>query len=90
MVLCRILPCVTGVKRGRVDPGARERQEGEGRNASPPPVPLLPSPSRAISLSFPFPFPFLSLSFPFATPDMQDSQILVIASGIENKTTLHE
>ena len=41
----------------------------------PPSVPLLPSPSRAISLSF-----------PFGTPDMQDSQILVIASGIENKT----
>ena len=87
MVLCRILPCVTGVKRGRVDPGARERQEGEGRNASPPP----PSPSSLLPRArFPFPFPFLSLSFPFATPDMQDSQILVIASGIENKTTLHE
>ena len=81
MVLYRILPCVTGVKRGRVDPGAQERQEGEVRNAVPPPlpVPLLPSPSRAISVSF-----------PFGTPDMQDSQILVIASGIENKTTLHE
>ena len=87
MVLCRILPCVTGVKRGRVDPGARERQEGEGRNAFPPP----PSPSSLLPRArFPFPFPFLSLSFPFATPDMQDSQILVIASGIENKTTLHE
>ena len=83
MVLCRILPCVTGVKRGRVDPGVQERQEGEVRNAVPPPlplpVPLLPLPSRAISVSF-----------PFGTPDMQDSQILVIASGIENKTTLHE
>ena len=82
MVLCRILPCVTGVKRGRVDPGVQERQEGEVRNAvppSPPPVPLLPFPSRAISVSF-----------PFGTPDMQDSQILVITSGIENKTTLHE
>ena len=82
MVLCRILPCVTGVKRGRVDPGVQERQEGEVRNAvppPPPPVPLLPFPSRAISVSF-----------PFGTPDMQDSQILVIASGIENKTTLHE
>ena len=82
MVLCRILPCVTGVKRGRVDPGARERQEGEVRSAVPPPplpVPLLSSPSRAISLSF-----------SFGTPDVQDSKILVIASGIENKTTLHE
>ena len=83
MVLCRILPCVTGVKRGRVDPGVQERQEGEVRNAVPPPlplpVPLLPLPSRAISVSF-----------PFGTPYMQDSQILVIASGIENKTTLHE
>ena len=83
MVLCRILPCVTGVKRGRVDPGVQERQEGEVRNAvppsPPPPVPLLPFPSRAISVSF-----------PFGTPDMQDSQILVIASGIENKTTLRE
>ena len=64
MVLYRILPCVTGVKRGRVDLGARERQEGEVRNAvnAPPPLPLLPSPSRAISPSF-----------PFGTPDMQDS-----------------
>ena len=64
MVLCRILPCVTGVKRGRVDLGARERQKGELRNVvyPPPPLLLLPSPSRAISLSF-----------PFGTPDMQDS-----------------
>ena len=67
MVLYRILPCVTGVKRGRVDLDARERQEGEVRTAvcggggfRPPPPP--PSPSRAISLSF-----------PFGTPDMQDS-----------------
>ena len=65
MVLYRILPCVTGVKRGRVDLDARERQEGELRNVVyplPPPLLLLPSPSRGISLSF-----------PFGTPDMQDS-----------------
>ena len=62
MVLYRILPCVTGVKRGRVDPGARERQEGEVRKAVYAPPSPLPSPSRAISLSF-----------PFGTPDMQDS-----------------
>ena len=71
MVLCRILPCVTGVKRGRVYPGAqaRERQEREVRNAAPP---------------------LFSLALPFGTPDVQDSQILVITSGIENKTALHE
>ena len=71
MLLCRILPCVTGVKRGRVDPGARER-EGEVRKA------VLPSPLSPL---------LFSLALPFGTPD---SKILVIASGIENKTTLHE
>ena len=79
MVLCRILPCVTGVKRGRVYPGAqaRERQEGEVRNAAPPP----PRPRSP---------PLFSLALLFGTPDVQDSQILVITSGIENKTALHE
>ena len=62
MVLYRILPCVTGVKRGRVDLDARERKEGEVRNAVYAPPPPLSSPSRVIPLSF-----------PFGTPDMQDS-----------------
>ena len=53
MVLCRILPCVTGVKRGRVDLGARERQKGELRNVVYPPPP--PSPP-AFSLARDFPF----------------------------------
>lgn len=77
MLLCRILPCVAGVKRGRVDPGARERehQKGEVRKA------VLPSPLSPL---------LFSLALPFGTPDVQDSKILVIASGIENKTTLHE
>ena len=60
MVLCRILPCVTGVKRGRVDPGARERQKGEVRSAVPPPPP--PPPPRSpplFSLARDFPFLFL-------------------------------
>ena len=74
MLLCRILPCITGVKRGRVDPGARAR-EGEVRKA------VLPSPLSPL---------LFSLALPFGTPDVQDSKILVIASGIENKTTLHE
>ena len=58
MVLYRILPCVAGVKRRRVDPGVQERQEGEVRNAVPPPFPssLLP---RA---GFPFPFPLERLT----------------------------
>ena len=56
MVLCRILPCVTGFKRGRVDPGAQERQEGEVRNAVPPPPPRSPPP-----LSLARDFRFLSL-----------------------------
>ena len=74
MLLCWILPCVTGVKRGRVDPGARERehQKGQVRKA------VLPSPLSPL---------LFSLALPFGTPD---SKILVIASGIENKTTLHE
>ena len=55
MVLCRILPCVTGVKRGRVDPGARERQEGEVRSAVPPP----PRSPPLFSLARDFPFLFL-------------------------------
>ena len=57
MVLYRILPCVTGVKRGRVDLGARERQEGEVRNAvyaPPPPSPPPFSLARTLARDFPF------------------------------------
>ena len=61
MVLCRMLPCVTGVKRGRVDPGVQERQEGEVRNAVPPRPPPFPS-CLFPRARFPFPFPLERLT----------------------------
>ena len=54
MVLCRILPCVTGVKRGRVDPGVQERQEGEVRNAVPPSPPPRSPPAFSLARDFRF------------------------------------